>query len=563
MENLKDDSADSAAVIARLQTKLAEQEHEIQTLKRESASRQECLKSVIAHCTLTMRTVQPSLFQQLDIFNQKLQSNPPSDILLAECQSINSLLTRESLIHEQILHGSNKFYTDILQDLSHLRDIPENLRQDIELLQDQFPLTSMGQCRTFHHRLMQLVLQCLRSIIRRMEILQLDPQQIPSTLVEHIPSQSNHANINEHQPTVERQEIKRTDLTLSQLTPDILNSLHEELQHLITELDFQGNTGMKLANIRGRLIGGVSYIHLPVLALELIALVIDGVRKERQFSFSLIHSLGDKLKSDQAQLQTSLQQASELMYTDFRLDQQSEQTLIQVNQILQQPVLAEWKQKLQAPLSQLEQTLQVRSQTLKQHQEIINQIAVVTDSMKTTEAEVSSYRGKLNHFNQQLQIDTLTQLYNRTALHQRLALEYKRWQRYQTPLCLAIIDIDYFKHINDQYGHLAGDKALKVIARTLHAAFRETDFIARFGGEEFVVLLPGITHNMVDVPLNKLRNTVKSIPFRFKESEISITISIGATEFRSGDHISDVLDRADKALYQAKNAGRDRLVISL
>ena len=162
-----------------------------------------------------------------------------------------------------------------------------------------------------------------------------------------------------------------------------------------------------------------------------------------------------------------------------------------------------------------------------------------------------------------MQVDTLTQLHNRSALDERLALEYKRWLRYQSPLCLAIVDVDHFKSINDQFGHLAGDKALKVIARALSTALRDTDFVARFGGEEFVVLLPGISENSIQLPLDKLRSVIKGIPFRFKDERISISISLGATLFRSGDRITDAFERADKALYEAKNAGRDRIVITL
>ena len=183
--------------------------------------------------------------------------------------------------------------------------------------------------------------------------------------------------------------------------------------------------------------------------------------------------------------------------------------------------------------------------------------------LKVAEEDAANYKNRLNRQQQRLQVDTLTQLHNRSALDERLALEYKRWMRYQSPLCLAMVDVDHFKSINDQFGHLAGDKALKVIARALGSALRDTDFVARFGGEEFVVLLPGINENAIQLPLEKLRSVIKSIPFRFKDERISISISIGATLFRTGDRITDAFERADKALYEAKNAGRDRLVITI
>jgi diguanylate cyclase len=548
-----DDCATTANTIAQLQAQLAEKECELQRIKRDSAKERDCLTSLISRFILSYRSINPELYARMDGFEQHAESPLPLATLTAECETMNALLTKQSLIHEQLIHTANKRYTAILQELTANKELPEYIRHDAELLLKQFPLTSMADYRKQHEQLLQLSTSGMQWLSNRFDTFNENPMS---------------GGANQHPAILPRrgkkiERLENNALSLSQLTPDVMNSLHEELQHLITELDFQGNTGYQLADIRRRLIGGISYFHLPVLALELISLVIDGVRKERNFSFTFIHSLSDKLKADHTHLQTQLDKAYDLTYHEVRHDQQCDLHIQQLKSLLDQSPRAEYTTQLQKPLLELEKILQDRIQLIGAQQAMLNQIAIVTENLKSTEDEVSSFKGKLNHFNQQLQIDTLTQLYNRTALHERLSIEYKRWLRYQTPLCLAIIDIDYFKNINDQYGHLAGDKALKVIARTLHTAFRETDFVARFGGEEFVVLLPGITHEMVDIPLNKLRQTVKNIPFRFKENEISITISIGATSFRQGDRISDVLDRADKALYQAKNNGRDRLVISL
>jgi diguanylate cyclase (GGDEF)-like protein len=179
--------------------------------------------------------------------------------------------------------------------------------------------------------------------------------------------------------------------------------------------------------------------------------------------------------------------------------------------------------------------------------------------LRLMKEETAEYKKRLTIQKHKLFLDSLTQVHNRAALDERLELEYKRWLRYNTPLCLAIIDIDHFKHINDNYGHMAGDKALKVVAKALQGALRDTDFIARFGGEEFVVLLPNINPDKFQKPLETLRQTIKSIPFRFRDARVEITISIGATLFREGDHTTDAFERADKALYSSKNSGRDQV----
>ena len=131
-------------------------------------------------------------------------------------------------------------------------------------------------------------------------------------------------------------------------------------------------------------------------------------------------------------------------------------------------------------------------------------------------------------------------------------------------MTIAIVDIDHFKNINDTFGHIAGDKALKIVARALQKSIKDSNFIARFGGEEFVLLLSDANANEISTQLDLLRNTIKSIPFRFKGEQVTITISIGATQFKTGDNeATDAFERADKALYDAKSSGRDKVIINL
>jgi diguanylate cyclase len=155
-------------------------------------------------------------------------------------------------------------------------------------------------------------------------------------------------------------------------------------------------------------------------------------------------------------------------------------------------------------------------------------------------------------------VDILTQLPNRSAYEERLAYEVDRWQRYRRPLALAICDIDYFKAINDKFGHLAGDKVLKILARTLRARLRRTDFIARYGGEEFVVLLPETELHEALKAVEMIREAVASCPFHFREQPLQITLSAGIASFGDGDDATAVFERADRALYRAKECGRNR-----
>ena len=159
-----------------------------------------------------------------------------------------------------------------------------------------------------------------------------------------------------------------------------------------------------------------------------------------------------------------------------------------------------------------------------------------------------------------LMLDVLTQVHSRYAYELRLEEEYQRWARHGQPIVYSIWDIDRFKAINDTYGHDAGDRLLQMIASLLSAHKRSGDFLARVGGEEFVLLLPmtGLANGMQVA--EKLRALVESTRFHHRGNPEQVTISCGITEFRADDTPSAVYNRADAALYQAKQQGRNRCV---
>ena len=156
--------------------------------------------------------------------------------------------------------------------------------------------------------------------------------------------------------------------------------------------------------------------------------------------------------------------------------------------------------------------------------------------------------------------DALTGLNNRLASTERLRIEFARMKRAQTPYAVLMMDIDYFKNVNDTFGHDMGDKVLHAVAQVLEAHLRESDFLARFGGEEFLVLLPNSTLNAAGEVAEKLRSAVAAAP---SATGHPITLSIGlalATPQDSNEH--EAVHRADSFLYRAKHAGRNQVAIA-
>lgn len=155
--------------------------------------------------------------------------------------------------------------------------------------------------------------------------------------------------------------------------------------------------------------------------------------------------------------------------------------------------------------------------------------------------------------------DELTELLNRRAGLQRLDEEIKRCERYGTPFSIAIYDLDDFKAINDTYGHSAGDSVLQQITSLVSAVLRDTDLHIRLGGEEFLIIMPGVNSEEAYQGMERIRESVAQQTFT--KHQLTMTLSSGITSYveASGTRL---LDRADKAMYQAKQTGRNRVVIA-
>ncbi len=149
---------------------------------------------------------------------------------------------------------------------------------------------------------------------------------------------------------------------------------------------------------------------------------------------------------------------------------------------------------------------------------------------------------------------------NRRHFDETLEREYLRARRHRRPLSLLVLDIDHFKKINDQYGHLAGDHVLRELAGLVQGRVRRDETVARYGGEEFVVLLPETTLEGAVSLAENLRARIAAHSFVFQNTNIPVTVSIGCSEAIEADSTApDLFRRADELLYQAKKGGRNRV----
>ena len=158
---------------------------------------------------------------------------------------------------------------------------------------------------------------------------------------------------------------------------------------------------------------------------------------------------------------------------------------------------------------------------------------------------------------QSAKIDALTGAHNRSAMDEMLEREIDLAHRHKTAMSLIIFDLDHFKQINDNYGHTVGDDVLRECVKCANQALRSTDMLFRFGGEEFVIILPGVNARGVELAAERLRSIIEKHAFNNRQATVPVTISAGTASLTLKETADTLLERADKALYSAKHAGRN------
>jgi len=169
----------------------------------------------------------------------------------------------------------------------------------------------------------------------------------------------------------------------------------------------------------------------------------------------------------------------------------------------------------------------------------------------------------LDQVENQLYFDELTSVYNRKTGMNRLNEEIARAGRIGKPTCVAILDIDNFKTINDTYGHLVGDRVLRHVALQIKNSLRTCDIVARYGGEEFLIILPDTDEINAIMALDRVKMNIAKKPIRVGREYLNITVSIGVTEISNNEHPLSSIDKADKALYKAKKNGKNKIEVFL
>lgn len=193
-------------------------------------------------------------------------------------------------------------------------------------------------------------------------------------------------------------------------------------------------------------------------------------------------------------------------------------------------------------------------------------ITVLATQLTSLRERVRDQKAELEIALQRIQAlatrDELTGLMNRRHMQDVMMHEHQRCMRSGQPFCIAVLDLDNFKMVNDRYGHPAGDAVLRAFARDATAAIRIADVLARWGGEEFLLLMTDTRASLARQGVERVRDRISSLRVRVDSGTLlELTVSVGVTEHRPGEPLAETIARADRALYAAKAEGRDRVVM--
>lgn len=356
--------------------------------------------------------------------------------------------------------------------------------------------------------------------------------------------------------------------TLKQLDPvntpdlaDIRQRLMTRFRLLLKTLQQLGQGLESVEKAHQLLKGDPDWDTLDQLIGQIIEVISDQlVAEKRQFE-GYLAALNEKLEriTKLVEQDSDTLQAMHDLNTEFNLSLQDQMTEAR-RQIDEQTRIDALKDTLLSSLDRITQRLEEhQTAQMAQLNSLQSSRADMANQVAELEKENVSLMAALQKERQLSQRDALTQLPNRQAFQTRLDEEISRARRYQQSLSLAILDIDFFKRINDDFGHLVGDKVLRMVAKEMKRVSRESDFIARFGGEEFIMILPQTTQEQAYLAVDKMRAHIDDCPFNFQNRPVPVTFSAGVAERVENESIEDWLQRADDALYQSKGGGRNKV----
>ena len=540
---------------AKYFTQLEEQEHETAELQQSIAQLRRSLLSL----SIAAEGMDGELDHRLTELRERLHKQDSSDGLTLCLEAVeNRLNDCEEKLARQVTHikkilmtwcdeiCANTSPTQALFDsqLGQVRELRRHIKKYPDCSASAFPM-----------------LNCLVAFSELKQQLS-DPEQESKPI--ETPAQRPglwarlFASRSEGQLSTVEQAKQQTEKFSVPAAPDLAPLLHDFVGDLMQSITQPDALALSSEHLRKNL----QTEDLEELASQLkqASSLLDFARAHdqqelRKFLGRVAHSI-ETLQGFLDHSKTNQTNARKL---DEGLDQELRHRMSSIhNDITQQNNLDELKASVQ---SQLDSMVNALEESSEQKRQIANgysqQMSVMADRINAMENESRLMRESLQRHQEAMQLDTLTQVNNLGAFNARLSDEIKVWQATGEPLTVCIANIDGFSEVNDKFGHSAGDRALALIAKEISAELKQGDFLARYGGDEFVLLKPATSAESSLAAVKDIADILRRCNFRHKDEHFQLTLSFGVTEFQEQDSTDEVMDRAARALKMAKDEGRD------
>lgn len=344
-----------------------------------------------------------------------------------------------------------------------------------------------------------------------------------------------------------------------------LNTIAGYLTRLLDEIEPRNEMRTTFEIASDLLAAGLTEANMELAIQSVTDVVLSAMSSDRLEMTGYLTQMNERLQEATIGLSSSQQLLKEEIAVGQHFGQVMQESALGMRQeILADHDLPSLKacinQNLDLMMSAVDQN---QSQGNSLQSELSEQLETLVHRAKLLEVQGQEAERRVAEQRRRALTDSLTGLPNREAYEETAAREVQRWQRYDRPLCLAVCDIDLFKSVNDSYGHSAGDEVLRQLASILGKRLRGTDFVARYGGEEFVVLLPETDREQAGRVMESLREAIEQSQITWEKKDLQLTVSIGIADFKGKDILQSAFTRADRALYQAKMNGRNRIQLAM
>lgn len=344
---------------------------------------------------------------------------------------------------------------------------------------------------------------------------------------------------------------------------EALKKVSNEMIQLLSQLNVPAECRSVYRELVDEIEENVFIDKLPNF-INRITKIVEVVLGSKSEDFeNYLQGLNEQLSEVQSFISNTQIMDSDSAVERSKADEQVRDSVVTIrNSVNNVGEISNLKQSVSVQLTQIVGAMDtLKSEELKRETSLQESYDALKKRVSVMERDAEKVQDYIEDERKKAREDALTGLPNRAAYNDIMTREIEDWKRYSNPLSLVICDLDYFKKVNDTYGHLAGDKVLNLIAKILCKGTRTSDFVTRYGGEEFAVILPSTSAKEAKKAMEKIRLSICKSPFNYHGKPIEISMSFGISETISGDDIESLFCRSDAALYRAKAQGRNCVCI--